>query len=116
METSITSLISDHSKRLLNADNLSPGEAAQRRIELVALLGRINVEVAQAEVMYKRYKLQSRKESKSAVDAKILAESSDEYQVWTEKKAWQDTCKELIRSLRDFARTMEEELRLTPNQ
>ena len=113
---SIRELINEHSQRLLNADNLSPAEASQRRIELVALLGRINVECAEAEHAFKRLKLTCRTSEtcKAAIDAKTTAEASQEYLNWLEKKAWQQTTLELIRSLRDFTRTLEQERLLTP--
>lgn len=103
-------------ERLKNADNLFPPEASRLRIELVSMLAIINVEVAIAEANFKKIRLACRgmESMKSAIDAKIYAEAQPEAKNWLEKKAWQQTTLELIRSLRDFTRTLEQERLLTP--
>jgi len=110
----IRDYIEEYSSRLHEADNLMPPEASKMRVELCSLLSRVNVQVTQKEVAFKRKKLEYRLAHESAADAKIYSEADPAYSEWLEAKAWQDAIKELIRATRDHAKTLEEEQRVTP--
>lgn len=111
----VVQIINSSVGRLKNADNLFAPEASRMRIELVSVLATVNTELAKAEANYKKVKLAARGLKESAADAKIFSEAQPEYQTYLELRAQKDSILEIVRSIRDFTRTLEQERLLTPS-
>lgn len=97
------------------AGNLTPARSAEMLVELSAIFGNINDEIRLRDVEYNKVLLHFYETEETANRAKIKAETSDEY---NNKRIARDTKEltvELIRSLKYFLRSSEEEYRAGGN-
>ena len=94
-------------------DDLQPDRAATLLNRLTALLGNINDEIREADGAYAVVLLQHLESSEAANRAKIRAETTPEFYRKREARDTKELCQELVRSLKYFLRSKEEERRLS---
>ena len=95
------------------AGGLEPQAAADRLMKLTALLGNINEELRNADAHYAIVLLRYLDADEAANRAKIRAETSPEYQRRREARDIKELAQEMIRALKYYLRSAEEEMRLT---
>lgn len=100
-------------QREVGAANLLPHQAAELLMKLTALLGNVSEEIRKADHAYAEVLLACLGREDAAVRAKIRAEISPEYQRRREARDTKELAVELIRSLKYFLRSAEEEMRLS---
>jgi hypothetical protein len=91
---------------------LSPDLARESLVKLTALLGNVNALVRQTDHEYKLVLLGAMKGQKAASRARIEAETSGQYQRAREAGDTADLVVEMIRSLKQYMRSLDEEARL----
>lgn len=97
------------------AGNLTPARSSEMLVELSAIFGNINDEIRDRDIKYNKVLLNYYESEEKANRAKIKAETSEEY---VNKRVARDTKEltvELIRSLKYFLRSAEEEFRAGGN-
>jgi len=99
----------------VHKENLQPPEAAELLKDLSALMGNVLSEIRQRDYDYNLVLQKCRKEEKSAVDAKISAETSKEYLAKREAEDTQKVVKEMVAGLKYFLREAESEYRQSGN-
>lgn len=112
---SIREEINRISKRA-GAEDLMPGEAADLLRTLASLLGNLNAYIRQVDLAYKKTLLKYYSQEETANRAKIVAETSQEYQKMREGRDTKELAIELMRSLKYFLKDFEEERRLSGHQ
>ena len=75
----------------------SPAQVREYEIQLAGLLAATNKALTGAELAYKRHLAHVRVACKSAADAKLHAEGSDQYADLLEAKGARDSCMEMLR-------------------
>jgi hypothetical protein len=98
---------------VLKADELTPTKAAELETKLTALLGVVNAESREADANYNLVLLKHLESEEAASRAKIRAETTPEYARKREARDVKELTVELIRSLRHYLRTANEEMRLS---
>lgn len=109
----VRDMVRDIQREVMSPDDLTPERARQMRLTLTALLGNCNDEIRKADVEYAAVLLRCLDECETANRARIKAETTPEYQRKREARDTHELVQELIRSLRDWLRSLEEEMRLT---
>lgn len=92
--------------------DLVPDRAADLLTQLTALIGNCNDEIRQADVDYANHLLVCMASEEAANRAKIRAETSPEFLRKREARDTKELVIELVRSLKYFLRSKEEEMRL----
>lgn len=92
---------------------LLPERAAQLLTKLTALMGNCNDEIRDADSQYAVLLLRHLETDEAANRARIRAETSGEYQRKREARDTKELVVELIRSLKYYLRSQEEEMRLS---
>lgn len=92
--------------------DLQPDRASELMNRLTALLGNINDEIREADCLYAGVLLQHLESEDAANRAKIRAETTPAYQRKREARDTKELAVEIIRSLKYFLRSKEEEMRL----
>ena len=111
--STVRSLIRDIQIELRDtATELHPDRAAALLTQLTALLGNVNEEIRAADMDYALTLLKCLDTEESANRAKIRAETSAEYLRKREARDVKELALEMIRSLKYFLRSKEEEMRL----
>lgn len=93
-------------------DHVTPELARTALMKLTALLGNVNQEQREADMLYKAVLLKALKTDETANRAKITAETSAEYLRAREAKDTRDLVVEMIRSCKVYLRSLDEEMRL----
>lgn len=93
--------------------DLQPDRAAELLTKLTALIGNIADEQREADIAYSHVLLKLLESEEAASRAKIRAEVTPEYERKRQARDIRDLAIELVRSLKQFCRTKEEEMRLT---
>lgn len=96
----------------LRDPDLPIGRVADHAMSLTSLLSSINGQARASEIAYKRVLVAKRAETKSAKDAELQAEVTQEYADWMAAKDMKEAVVELIRTLRKALETLREEARL----
>lgn len=109
--STIRELIKTHSDRLRQADTLTPHEAANILVECVSLLASLNAETALKQYEYHKVVVSLMETSKSATEAKLRAQATQEWMDWKEREMQGEALEELIRVLKVFIKRGEEEFR-----
>lgn len=91
---------------------LTPDMARESLVHLTAMLGNVNDEQRAADIDYKRVLLAAYESEKKANRARMVAETSSEYQRAREAKDCGSLVVEMIRSCRAYLRSLDEEMRL----
>ena len=98
----------------LAGDGLTPAIARESLVRLTALLGNCTKEQRAADHEYKLVLLGCMAGGEPANRAKIRAEVSEQYVRYQEAKDTVDLVIEMIRSLKVYSRSLDEEMRMTP--
>jgi hypothetical protein len=91
---------------------LTPDMARESLVTLTALLGNINDEQRDADHEYKVLLLECLRSESKANRARMVAETSPQYQRAREAKDTNTLVQEMIRSCRAYLRSLDEEMRL----
>ena len=113
MATSVRGLIHDIQKELRDSGELLPDRASELLTRLTALLGNVNDEIREADAIYASVLLTCLQSDEAASRAKIRAETTPEYLRKREARDVKELTLEMIRSLKYYLRSKEEEMRLT---
>src|SRR3990167_4304572 len=97
----------------IGAGSLVPQQAADLLMRLTALLGNINDEIREADALYAAVLLACLDSDEAANRAKIRAETPPAYQRRREARDTKELAQEMIRALKYFMRSCEEEMRLS---
>lgn len=92
---------------------LQPDRAADLLTQLTALLGNCNDEIREADLAYSRVLLACMESYEAANRARIEAETTPEYQRKREARDTKELTVELIRSLKYYLKSKQEEMRLS---
>lgn len=92
--------------------DLSPDRAAELMNRLAALMGNINDEIRDADMEYAVVLLSHLEAEEAANRAKIRAQTTPAYRRRQEARDTKELTVELVRSLKYFLRSKEEEMRL----
>jgi hypothetical protein len=113
MSDTVRGLVRRIQGQVLNASELTPTKAAELETKLTALLGNVNTEARIADAAYNEVLLKHLESEEAASRAKIRAETTPEYARKREARDVKELTVELIRSLRHYLRTANEEMRLS---
>lgn len=92
---------------------ITPDMARESLVTLTALLGNVNDEQRLADAEYKLVLLECLQSESKANRARILAETSTQYQRAREAKDTRELVIEMTRSCRAYLRSLDEEMRLS---
>ncbi len=92
---------------------MTPDLARESLVTLTALLGNVNDEQRLADHAYKTVLLVALEQHDKANRARIVAETSPEYQRAREAKDTASLVTEMVRSCRAYLRSLDEEMRLS---
>jgi DNA-binding protein H-NS len=92
--------------------NVAPVRLCDLLNTLTALIGNVNDELREAELDYKRVLLSYRQTSKSAVEARMFAETQDEYGRYREAKDTKELALEMVYTLKTVSKATQEEMKL----
>jgi len=109
---SVRDLVKSIQRELRDTADLMPDRAAEMLNQTTALLGNINDELRAADSDYKRILLASLRNNEKANRARIEAETSPEYDRMREAQHVKELAVEMIRSLKVFLKSKQEEMRL----
>jgi hypothetical protein len=112
-----TATVRDHVKaiqtEMRSCVDITPDRASEMLNQATALLGNCNDELRAADQAYKQILLHCLRTAEKANRAKIEAETSPQYARWQEARDVKDLTVEMIRSLKVFIRSKQEEMRLS---
>ena len=100
-------------REIRDTADLQPDRAANLLTKLTALMGNCADEIREADCAYAQCLLGHLQQETKANRARIVAEISPEYQRKREARDTKELVVELVRSLKYFLRSKEEEMRLT---
>ena len=92
--------------------DLTPDRATELLNQATSLIGNCNDELRQADQAYKQILLHCLRTVEKANRARIEAETSPQYARWQEARDVKDLTIEMVRSLKVFIRSKDEEMRL----
>lgn len=110
---SVRDLVKAIQREMRESVDLLPDRASVMLTQATALLGNVNDELRAADQAYKQILLHCLRTTEKANRARIEAETSPQYQRWQEARDVKDLTIEMIRSLKVFLRSKEEEMRLS---
>ena len=108
---SIRDLVREVQREMAGGD-MEPQRAADRLLRLTALLGNINEEIREADVVYARVLLWHLDKEQTANRARMRAEITPEYQRRREARDTKELAHEMIGGLKYYLRSVAEEMRL----
>lgn len=96
------------------ASSEQPSPSAVRAFELAlcGLLGQFAKESVLAEIEFKRVIAASRVGAKSIAEAKVIAEAQPAYGTYRLAAMHHEQCLEMVRTCRNFGRSLSEEMRM----
>lgn len=100
--------ITNYQNEILKGD-LLPVRASEILTEISALLGNINDEITKRDMEYNQVLLKSLENEKSANKAKIVAGTTEEYKTMRDARNTEKVAIELIRAIKYYIKTKEEE-------
>lgn len=110
---SVRELIKAMQQEVRDTADLLPDRAAQLLMKLTALIGNCNDEIREADHAYSVVLLQFLDADEAANRARIRAETSLPFLRKQEARATKELVIELVRSLKYFLKSKEEEMRLS---
>lgn len=113
MAESVRELVKGIQREMLSSIDITPDRASELLNQATSLLGNCNDELRAADQAYKQILLHCLRTAEKANRAKIEAETSPQYARWQEARDVKDLTVEMIRSLKVFIRSKQEEMRLT---
>jgi len=108
----VRGLVREMQVEVRDTPDLLPDRAAELVTKLAALLGNINDEIREADAEYASGLLALLESEEAASRAKIRAETTPAYARKREARDTKELAVELVRSLKYFLRSKEEEMRL----
>lgn len=108
---SVRALVKDMQREIRDTD-LQPDRAADLLVKLTALIGNTNDEIRDADHYYAEILLGYLDSDEAANRAKIRAETTQQYSRKREARDTKELVIELVRSLKYFLKSKEEEMRL----
>jgi hypothetical protein len=108
--SSIREIIQSHQNEILKG-NLVPSRAAEILNELSAVLGNLNDEITKRDIEYNKVLLVCYDKEETANRAKIQANITPEYESMRTARNTKELAVELIRSLKYYLRSSEQEMR-----
>jgi hypothetical protein len=109
---SVRDLVKGIQRELRSSVDMTPDRASELLNHATALLGNCNDELREADAEYKRILLHCLRTAEKANRARIEAETSPQYARFREARDVKDLTVEMIRSLKVFIRSKQEEMRL----
>ncbi len=110
-ETTIRGMVRLVQVEVRDTPDLQPDRAAELLCKLTALLGNCSDEIREADMAYNALLLKCLESDEAASRAKIRAETTPEYRRKREAKDTRDLALELVRSLKYYLRTKQDEYR-----
>ena len=110
---SVRHMIREIQREVRDSSDLLPDRAAELLNKATALLGNISDEVREADAAYATRLMQEFGRHKAASRAKLVAETTPEYDRKRQARDTHELAKQLIITLRQFLRTKSDEMRLT---
>lgn len=110
--STVRDLVKAIQREMRESVDMQPDRASELLNQATALLGNCNDEVRAADQDYKRILLHCLRTAEKANRARIEAETSPQYARWQEARDVKDLTVEMIRSLKVFIRSKQEEMRL----
>lgn len=104
-------MITEYQDEVASKNELYPERAAKILTELSALIGNIGDRIRETEIAYNKKLLECYDQEEKANRAKIVAETSKEYEDKLIAKNVERVAMELIRSLKYYLRSKSEEIR-----
>lgn len=95
-------LIKEKSALLRHPDKLGFMKVAEELVELSSLLSSLNAEIAEKQFELNKVKLAFLGEFKSAAQAKIAAEATQQWDEWNKRVQLRHAMEELIRALKYY--------------
>ena len=108
----VRELVKSFQREIANTD-LQPDRAAELLTKLTALIGNVNDEIREADAIYAQHLLQCYQTSEKANRAKIIAETSPEYDRKRQARDVKELVTEMIGSLKYYLRSKSDEMRLS---
>lgn len=115
-DLTVRALVRMYQQEIQQAADLLPDRAAELLMKLTALIGNINDEIREADMLYAGVLLAALESEDKANRAKIRAETSNEYQRKREARDTKELAIELARSLKYLLRAKAEEMQLSRHQ
>ena len=110
-EKTIRELIRERAEEIRHVGQIGPHRAAEVLTELSSLLSSLNSEITEHEYWYHQKVVELLKEHEKANRAEIFARACPEWKELRERQAQQKALMEMIRALKYFLRTSEEEMK-----
>ena len=108
----VRKLVREMQVEIRDTPDLSPDRASALLNRLTALLGNCNDEIREADAEYAAVLLEALKTNEVASRAKIWAETTPQYARKREARDTKELVVELVRSLKYFLKSKQEEMRL----
>jgi hypothetical protein len=105
----IREIIKQKSEELRSIDAMGAAKASEELVNLSSLLASLNAYIVEKHFAYNLKSQEMRKLNKTAADAKIAASASTEWKEWNEALAQKEALIELIRSVKYFLKSSEQE-------
>jgi hypothetical protein len=113
MTKTVRGLVREMQREIVETPDLQPDRAAELLVRLTSLIGNCADEIRAADAVYAHVLLALLESEEAANRAKIRAETTPAYARKREARDTKELCIELVRSLKMFLRTKEEEMRLS---
>jgi uncharacterized protein (DUF1501 family) len=110
---SVRDMVRQLQVEIRDTPDLQPDRASELMNRLTALMGNVNDEIREADVVYAHVLLQCLESEDAASRAKIRAETTPAYQRKREARDTKELTIELVRSLKYYLRAKTDEMRLT---
>lgn len=111
----IRDIIKNFQTEIRNTD-LQPERAAEILSKSAALFGNVNDVIRERSMIYNKKLLEILGNEKSVAKAKVIAETTPEFESYLEAKGTKEALLELIRSLKYFLKAKEEEYKTSQFQ
>lgn len=111
--TTVRDLVKAIQAEMRSSIDLTPDRASELLNKATALLGNVNDELRDADMAYKQILLHCLRTAEKANRARIEAETSPQYARMREADDTRELTIEMIRSLKVFIRSKQEEMRLS---
>jgi hypothetical protein len=106
---SIREMIDEYRNKIKDASSLEPDQASRYIVELSSIMGNVNQELLAKQMLYNEAKLKCLDEEKSVARAAMKAETTDAYRAYQEVKGYRDLLVEMIRGLKYYLRSQDDE-------
>jgi hypothetical protein len=102
-----------YQSRLINASTLQPDEAGRIIVELTSYMSNLNAKLLETQLAYNQKHLEIMEEVRSVAKSSLVAQTTQEWRDYQEVKGWIDVVREMIRGLKFYIRSNEDEYSLS---